>query len=129
MKVYFYTLSDPITEEICYVGQTNNPVARAKQHKDLGHIGGNFLKFLWIGALHRKGLEPKFTVIYETDDNDVFWKPTKLEAEFIEEYWQMGEPLLNVSSAKKHRSHKKYPEYIKRISNARFYQVHGFNWY
>ena len=80
-------------------------------------------------ALVRKGLNPIFTVIYESDDNDVFFHPTKLEAEFIEKYWEMGAPLLNISSAKKHRSHKKYPEYIKRISNARFYQVHEINWY
>jgi len=31
-KVYIYTLEDPISEEIRYVGKANNPINRFKNH-------------------------------------------------------------------------------------------------
>jgi hypothetical protein len=129
MKVYFYTLSDPTTKEICYVGQTNDPDRRKKQHFDV-NATGNLLKLLWVRALTSENLRPVFTIILECDDTSI--SPKEYEAELIEKYWNRGCPLLNIMSAKNHRNITRktiYNDYVKRIRSSRFYVEHKMQYY
>lgn len=90
-KIYFYNLSDPETDEVCYIGQTVNPSQRLLQH--LTQLNGTYYKNLWIGDLRQRGLLPVMTVIQErnSDDIDHWWHERKL----IKFYWNSGQPLLN----------------------------------
>ena len=75
-KVYIYTLADPITEEIRYIGKTNNLKARY-----LGHLSKNnpkSHKSNWIKSLFNRNLKPKIEILEEVPIED--WK-------FWEVYW------------------------------------------
>lgn len=73
--IYIYTLSNPITNEVRYVGKTINVKRRYKQHlydKRIKH------KYNWIQSLKNEGLKPHLTIIEEcTNDNwqdrEKFW--------------------------------------------------------
>jgi group I intron endonuclease len=65
-KVYIYTLTDPITSEIRYVGKTNNLIRRYNQHlsrsKDRVYHSA-----LWIKSLVKQGEKPVMDVLEITD--------------------------------------------------------------
>lgn len=75
MKTTFiYTLSDPETGEIRYVGKSNTPSIRAKQHlRD-----ENTRKCAWVKSLVKRGLTPKLEVLDEVPETE--WQ-------FWEQYW------------------------------------------
>lgn len=75
MKIYIYTLSDPITNEVRYVGKTNNLKTRFYNH--LKAKKKSFLSS-WIINLKNKNLKPIIEVIDECGLED--W-------DFFEKYW------------------------------------------
>jgi group I intron endonuclease len=75
---YIYTLSDPITGVVKYVGKTIKPKDRLRCHiKDAASNRRNNLSCNWIKSLLKKGLVPKMDIIDETYGS---W-------EWLEMYW------------------------------------------
>jgi hypothetical protein len=72
---YIYTLSDPNTNEVRYVGKTINTKRRYKQHlydkRQTSH------KHSWIKSLKDIGLKPIMNIIEECNDNweerEIYW--------------------------------------------------------
>ena len=75
MKIYIYTLAEPTTGEIRYVGKTNNLKTRFYNH--LKASRKNYLSS-WIKSLKSKQLKPIMEVVEECEINE--W-------EFLERYW------------------------------------------
>ena len=79
MDIFIYKLIDPITEEIRYIGKTNNPknrlnshIYRAKTSDSVQHV------LFWIKSLINKGFKPQMEVIetccQETwSDREIYW--------------------------------------------------------
>jgi group I intron endonuclease len=67
-KTYVYSLVDPITEEVRYIGKTINPKQRLGAHIRSGYKKGNH-KECWIYGLLEQGLKPKMYIIEECLDN------------------------------------------------------------
>lgn len=73
--IYIYTLSNPTTKEVRYVGKTINIKRRYKQHlydKRIKH------KYSWVQSLKNEGLKPLLTVIEVCDqtnwqEREKFW--------------------------------------------------------
>ena len=76
MKILIYTLSDPISGEIKYVGQTSKTLSeRMKTHlSDAKHKKAN-KRITWINSLLKKDLKPIIDIIDEVVEEDwVFWE-------------------------------------------------------
>ena len=73
MVTFIYTLSDPITNEIRYVGKTKNPSDRLK-----GHIKESYKKNTyknnWVNGLITKNNTPIMEIIDEVEENWQFWE-------------------------------------------------------
>lgn len=74
--VYIYTLIDPISQEIRYVGKTENIKKRQLCH--ISNTSGKNKKVNWIKSLKKQNLIPFFEVIDEVEE---------YEWEFWEKYW------------------------------------------
>lgn len=90
MQVYIYTLSDPLTKEVRYVGKSVNPKKRLDNHL---HIKKKAHCSCWIQSLKNKDLKPIFSIIEITDkenwiDREQYW---------IAYYKQQGANLTNHS--------------------------------
>ena len=72
---YIYIILNPITQDVRYVGKTNNPKSRFYQHL---HIKLNSHCSKWIFSLLNKNIIPEFVIIDETKDEN--WQ-------FLEIYW------------------------------------------
>jgi group I intron endonuclease len=75
MIIYIYTLKHPITNEVRYVGKTNNPTRRYYDHlyRKVKTYKGN-----WVRSVLNEGLKPLFEVIEEC--NETNWEER-------ERYW------------------------------------------
>ena len=74
METYIYTLTDPRTNQIKYVGKTNNPYYRFRMHIHEAK-NGNTYKQNWIKGLLKSNLEPVFEIIDTIDNKDwMFWE-------------------------------------------------------
>lgn len=87
---YIYTLSDPITDEIKYVGATKDIKKRLKQHlKDKRRA----VFILWIKTLRHSGYAPVHHIIDEVSEDDwQFW-----EQHYISLYKSWGFNLINIA--------------------------------
>lgn len=97
MKVYFYYLKHPITDEIRYIGQTKRPKDRLHAHiynARKGHEDN--WRANWIRSLLNEGLKPKMEIIEEVEfpDND-YEAVGKRERELIEQHFVKGVRLTN----------------------------------
>lgn len=85
--VYIYTLSDPDTKQVMYVGQTINPQSRLMNHC---RVEGAKRKDEWIRHLLAAGKRPEMAVIDTCD---------KEQADSIEQQWiayySHGKVLMN----------------------------------
>src|SRR3990167_6851040 len=89
--IYFYNLSDPETNEVCYIGQTVSPLQRLSNH--VYQVSGNYYKDLWISNLSQIGLSPVMTIIQERKISEInHWHH---ERKLVEFYWRSDQPLLN----------------------------------
>lgn len=87
-KTFIYTLSDPITEEVRYVGKANNIKNRYNGHL----IDKSFTyKANWIKSLLNKGLKPEIEIIDEVLESE--WK--YWEVFYINLYKSWGFNLTN----------------------------------
>ena len=90
--VYIYTLTDPLTNEIRYVGKTTNPKRRFKQHLNQAKEKNLYSK-RWIQGLLEQGHEPIMTIIEKINREQ--WR--ERERHWIEYYRDQGAPLTNLS--------------------------------
>lgn len=65
MYLYLYSLTDPIVNEIKYIGISVNPKRRFRQHLQCT-INRN--KYEWISFLKSQNLEPKLDILFKSDD-------------------------------------------------------------
>lgn len=73
-----YTLTDPITNEVRYVGKSQNPKKRLYEHIGESKRKCNTEKHFWINYLLSKGYKPVIDVVEECDNS---------EAEFFEIFY------------------------------------------
>lgn len=78
MKTYIYTLQDPITNKIKYVGKTIRPKRRIYDYSLKASFKNQKSKCVnWIKSLHKKQLTPIFIIIDEIEGD---WQ-------WLEKYW------------------------------------------
>lgn len=92
MRTYIYILQHPVTEDVRYVGKTNNPERRMRHHLSNQSKNGARIKN-WIKSLKKNGLKPYMTVIDETDND---WQ--ELEMYWISQFKSWGFNLTNITS-------------------------------
>lgn len=91
-KAYIYTLEDPTTGEVRYVGKAINPQHRYKSHlKDKSET----YKTRWIRSLQRRGLSPSLGILEEIEDG-CGWE--EAERFWIESLKHLGCNLTNLTS-------------------------------
>ncbi len=83
MTVYIYTLSDPDTSTVMYVGQTIEPSKRFSQHMNPGKE--KYKKEKWVRSLINQGKKPVMTVIDECEPD---------KANEVEQSWIYCHTLL-----------------------------------
>lgn len=113
MKTYIYTLADPKTKEIRYVGKTTNLKRRAYQHfnvkisKKLGnkHLGN------WLLFILNSGNLPIMEVLEECESNWV-----ESEQYWIEQFKCWGFHLLNITKGGEGFGHKHSEETKRKMS-------------
>lgn len=88
---YIYGLIDPITNEIRYVGKTNDIQSRLQDHIRYAKNGQKNYKSNWIRKLLRQSLEPKIKILQEVPAND--WQ--KYEKLWISKLIDLGIKLTN----------------------------------
>lgn len=118
-KVYIYGLSDPITNEIRYIGKTVNMKNRYKKHvyqsKYLKTKIGN-----WIKKLISINLKPNILLIEECEENN--W--IEREKYWIKKYKEDGYNLLNIheggNEPPKKKGIKKFTEVNGRFKVIRY---------
>ena len=89
--MFIYTLSDPITKDVRYIGKTNDIKKRFINHlKDKSKCH----RTNWITSLKSKKLVPVINIIKECSEEDV----DLLEKHYILEYKQLGYNLTNGTS-------------------------------
>ena len=87
--IYVYTLSDPRTGDVRYVGVTNNPRNRFNSHMRDNRASNHRTR--WINSLVRDGLKPIMAIIDETDRDN--W--AQCEMMWIAHYRSIGCKLVN----------------------------------
>jgi len=88
---FIYVLKCPLSGEVRYVGKTNNPEQRYKNHLNKARDGGTH-KRNWIGLLRKKSLKPVFEIIKEVSVDE--WKDW--EKYYIRCYKDKGHKLVNI---------------------------------
>lgn len=91
--VYIYGLKDPETDEIRYVGKTNNLKNRYHGHICLCSTDTNRHKASWIKSLRKRNLKPEMIVLEEVDD--CCWQ--EKEKFWIDKYKNIGRGLTNIN--------------------------------
>lgn len=89
--IWIYTLSDPITNQVRYVGQSSNPMVRYSQHCAAFE---NSTKNFWIRKLKEVGLKPVLNLIEECHQEMVF----ETESKYIIDYAKNGCDLFNIKA-------------------------------
>lgn len=78
-KYYIYTLSDPISDEIKYIGKTKNIKDRLTRHLSPSNLENKWTsKTKWIIWLKERGLKPKIEIIDEgyidnINELEIYW--------------------------------------------------------
>jgi hypothetical protein len=94
-KYYIYTLSDPITGDVRYVGKTNNIKNRFWKHTGPYYLKAGWIpKNKWILWLKNQGLKPVIEILDEGTEDNI----DDLERYWIEQFKQWGYKLKNVST-------------------------------
>lgn len=93
MTNYIYTLKDPISLKIRYVGKTSKPTKRIKRHMCNSSLAESWTKKnKWLLNLKKSNLLPIIEIIDETD-GDI----NDLEIKWIKHYRDMGINLTNMT--------------------------------
>ena len=94
MDVFIYSLTDPRTKQIRYVGKTVNVAIRIRDHQ---RDGKNSHKTAWLKLLKASGFKPEVDIL-ETffDSNDEDWQ--EAERWWISYLRAIGCPLTNLDT-------------------------------
>lgn len=87
--IFIYTISDPISGLVKYVGKTKCPKERFRKHLSERN---NTYKSKWITGLRNAGLEPVFEIIDECEESE--WQIK--ERFYIRFYKSIGAILTNI---------------------------------
>jgi len=90
-KTYIYSLIDPTTKQIRYIGKADNPTDRMYKH--LADKRVNY-RTCWLKSLKKKGLKPRIEILAVVDKKQ--WQ--KWEVFFIKYYKDKGFKLVNGTS-------------------------------
>lgn len=91
VTAFIYTLSDPLTGEVKYVGKTNSPRRRLRDYAMPSLIKRQKSKSIaWVRSLLKRGLSVRMDIIDETEGD---WK--WLEKYWISQFKCWGFSLLN----------------------------------
>jgi predicted GIY-YIG superfamily endonuclease len=94
MITYIYGLVCPKTKLVMYIGKSNNPKRRLKDHMiDFRTRFGEFRKVTWLLDLHRNKLKPELLILETLDMDDYDWK--EREKHWIATYRVINPDLLN----------------------------------
>src|ERR1035437_1716286 len=63
MQTFIYGLIDPISNQLRYIGKTNNMVARYRSHLSTHKSRSNIHKINWVLKLKRLGCKPEIEII------------------------------------------------------------------
>lgn len=107
--VFIYTLSDPETLEIRYVGQTVNPKARFNKHMYITRNNHTWHSQRWIKSLISKGFVPKMDIIDCCDSMSA----NVIEMMYISQFREWGIRLTNTQSLVYARS--THPSTVKKL--------------
>lgn len=91
MTTYIYVLCDPDTDEIRYVGKSDNPEKRLIQHCSTKELKYNNHKASWIKSLINKNKYPKLSILEEVEKD--IWQDR--EKYWIQYYRNLGVRLTN----------------------------------
>lgn len=88
---FIYELIDPRTNEVRYVGKSNNPIKRLNDHlRNKNH--NNQRKKIWVNELKALGIKPIVNIIDEVSKKEwEYW-----EILWIQRYKTWGANLLNI---------------------------------
>lgn len=92
MKIFIYTLSDPRTNEVRYVGQTNNLKVRLQNHLSKWNLAKKKGSSIWLNELVDLGLKPEMKLYIETTESNA----DAVEAALIEDFKGQGSNLTNI---------------------------------
>lgn len=90
--VFIYTLNDPITGLVRYVGKTKNVSHRFRNHLYRARQGRNH-RVCWIRSLLAQGLKPVFVIVDEV--SEIEWP--SWEVAYIEFFRECGCDLVNAN--------------------------------
>ena len=92
MKTFIYTLEDPRTKEIRYIGKSDNIEKRIKSHITRSKKKKTYLD-CWIYSLLENGYKPKIEILDEVNyDEWEYW-----EIYWIAQFKQWGFKLVNLT--------------------------------
>lgn len=89
--IYIYTLRDPRTHQIRYIGRTVNPRQRFSVHSSPSSRRKMFHRAEWLRSLHRAGVKPQMEVVSTANEQN--W--AYLERFHIALYRLLGCDLVN----------------------------------
>lgn len=113
---FIYTLRSPISNEIRYIGKSNQPRKRLYSHiKECNNTERKSHKINWIKSLLEKGVSPIIEIIDEVPSDE--W-------EFWEKYWisqfiTWGFNLTNISPGGYNNNYKRSDETRKKMSDSK----------
>lgn len=92
LKYTIYSLCDPRTQEVRYVGMSNNVIQRFGQHLSSPNDGGNEAKGAWILELQHAELMPVLQIVESGLSRE---SAIKREQYWMTFYLDGGSPLTN----------------------------------
>lgn len=95
MVTYIYALVDPRDDQVRYVGKSDKPRTRCRQHIRAARMGVQLPVYDWIRELLDEGLEPHQEVLEETLVNE--WP--EAERHWIAHFRALGADLTNVTDS------------------------------
>lgn len=119
--IYVYALQDPTTEEICYVGKTNDPPRRYSEHSNDFRLS-NFWN-AWLTYLDQVNKNFEMLIVDCVPESEADEK----EREIISLYWATDEPLMNQNHLHRGGVGISQKKVWARIERCRWYRQYRIN--
>lgn len=98
---YIYALCDPETGEVRYIGSSEDPEGRLRQHMTPSQLREDTLKTRWLKSLKEQGRVPKLIILDEIR-TFYFGAILALEYQWIQEYSTSSANLTNLAGNPKY---------------------------